>query len=43
MTVRAIFYRNWGRDNQTSRAVTLQMKGDGITTTIADYEFTFEE
>jgi hypothetical protein len=43
MTVRAIFYRNWGRPNQTSKTVTMLLPGNNRTTTLADYEFAFGE
>lgn len=43
MTVRAILYQNWGRKNQTSKAVTLLLDGKGTSTTLAEYEFVFEE
>lgn len=43
MTVRAILYRNWGRPNQTSKTITMLLPGDRKNTTIAEYDFEFEE
>lgn len=43
MTVHAILYGNWGRPNQSHKAVTVLVDGNNKPVTLADYDFAFQE